>query len=68
MGEQPPYKKQKISLPTLKQILYLNCDICAEKVYNYKTCRNNFIHWCYDCLSVLMLNNMNNQEYTNFYS
>ena len=32
-------KKRKISLPRLKQILYLNCDICNEKVFNYKTCQ-----------------------------
>ena len=62
MEEQPPHKKQKISLPRLKPILYLICDICNEKVYDYKTCQNNCIY----CLSVLMLNIINNQEYTDF--
>ena len=47
---------------------YLICDICNEKVYDYKTCQNNCIYCSYDCLSVLMLNNMNNQEYTDFNS
>ena len=68
MEEQPPYKKRKISLPRLKEILYLNCDICGEKVYNYKTCQNNCIYCSYDCLSVLMLNVINNQENTDFNS
>ena len=31
MDEQPPYIKRKISLPRLKHILYLLCDICGEK-------------------------------------
>ena len=66
MEEQPPYKKRKISLLKLKAIPYLLCDICSEKVYNYKTCQNNCVYCSYDCLSVLMLNNMNNQENTNF--
>ena len=57
-----PNKKRKISLPTLKPVLYLICDICGEKMYDYKTCRNNCIYCSYDCLSVLMLNIMNNQE------
>ena len=68
MNDQPPNKKQKVSLPRLKQILYLNCDICGEKVYDYKTCQNNCIYCSYDCLSVLMLNIMNNQQYTDFNS
>ena len=68
MEEQPPYKKRKITLPRLKQILCLNCDICNEKVYDYKTCQNNCIYCSYDCLSVLMLNIINNQEYTDFNS
>ena len=71
MNDQPPNKKRKItldkiSLPRLKPILYLLCDICREKVYDYKTCQNNCIYCGYDCFSVLMLNNMNNQENTNF--
>ena len=42
MNDQPPNKKRKIildkiTLPRLKPILYLICDICGEKVYNYKT-------------------------------
>ena len=68
MEEQPPYKKQKISLPRLKQILYLNCDICGEKVHDYKTCQNNCIYCRYDCLGVLMLNSINNQVNTDFNS
>ena len=62
MEEQPPYKKRKITLPRLNPILYLICDICGEKVYNYKTCQTSWIYCRYDCFSVLMLNNMNNQE------
>ena len=34
---------QKLSLPRLKPILYLLCDICNEKVYNCKTCQNNWV-------------------------
>ena len=69
--DEPPTKKRKttlpkISLPRLQPILYLLCDVCREKVYDYKTCQNNCIY-C-SCLSVLMLNNMNNQEYTDFNS
>ena len=56
----------KISLPRLKPILYLICDICNEKVNDYQTCQNNCIYCSYDCLSALMLNIINNQEYTNF--
>ena len=63
---EPPVKKRKISLPRLQAIPYLLCDICNEKVYNYVTRQNNCIYCSYDCLSVLMLNNMNNQEYTDF--
>ena len=63
---EPPYKKRKISLPRLKPILYLICDICGEKVYDYKSCQNNCIYCNYDCLSVLMLNVINNQENTDF--
>ena len=68
---EPPSKKRKatlpkITLPSLKTVLYLICDIRGEKVYNYKTCQNNCIYCGYDCFSVLMLNNMNNQENTNF--
>ena len=42
MNDQPPNKKRKItldkiSLPRLKPILYLICDICGEKAYDYKT-------------------------------
>ena len=42
MNDQPPNKKgkitlDKISLPRLKPILYLICDICGEKVYDYKS-------------------------------
>ena len=66
MNDQPPYKKRKISLPRLKPILYLICDVCGEKVYNYKTCQNNCIYCSYDCLSVIMLNNMNNSGILNF--
>ena len=69
MNDQPPNKKRKISLdkislPRLKTILYLLCDICGERVYDYKTSKrqNDCIYCSYDCLSVLMLNNMNNQE------
>ena len=36
---EPPYKKRKISRSRLKPILYLICDICGEKVYDYKTCQ-----------------------------
>ena len=68
MEGQPPYKKRKISLPRLKQILYLLCDICGEEVYDCKTCQNNCTYCSYDCLSVLMLNIINNQEYTDFNS
>ena len=68
MNGQPQNKKRKVSLPRLKQILYLLCDICGGKVYDYKTCQNNCIYCSYDCLSVLMLNNMNNQENTDFNS
>ena len=67
MEEQPPYKKRKISLPRLKQILYLKCDICGEKVYNYKICQR-WVYCSYDCFSILMLTNMNNQENTDFNS
>ena len=63
---EPPNTKRKISLPRLKQILYLNCDICGEKLYSYKTCQNNCIYCSYDCLSVLMSNNMNNSAIPNF--
>ena len=66
MNDQPSCKKRKISLPILKQILYLNCDIWNEKVYNYKMCQNNCIYCSYDCLSVLMSNNMNNSAIPNF--
>ena len=71
MDDQPPNKKRKItldkiSLPRLNPILYLICDICGEKVYDYKICQNNCIYCSYDCLSVLMLNIINNQEYTDF--
>ena len=68
MNDQPPFKKRKISLPRLKPILCLMCDICNEKGHNFKTCQNNCIYCSYDCLSVLMLNNMNNQENTAFNS
>ena len=68
MNDQPPNKKRRISSPRLKPISYLICDICGEKVYDYKTCQNNCIYCSYDCLSVLMLNNMNIQEYTGFNS
>ena len=68
LWEQPPYKKRKISLPRLKQILFLICDIRGEKVYNYKTCQHNCVYCSYDCLSVLMLKNMNNQENTDFHN
>ena len=73
MNDQPPNKKRKItldkiSLPRLQAIPYLLCDICHEKVYEYKTCQNNCIYCSYDCLSVLMLNIMNNREYTDFNS
>ena len=63
---EPPYKKRKITLPRLKPILYLICDMCGEKVYNYKTCQNNCVYCSYDCLSVVMLNNTYNQENTDF--
>ena len=65
MEEQPPYKKRKISLPRLKQILYLKCDICGQKVYNYKTCQK-YIYCSCECFSVLMLNDMNKQENTSY--
>ena len=68
MNDQPPNKRRKISLPRLKPILCLFCDICNEKVYNYKTCQNNCGYCSNDCSSVLMLNNMNNQENTDFNS
>ena len=55
----------KISLPRLKPILYLLCDVCREKVYNYGICQK-YIYCSYGCFSILMLNDMNNQEYTNF--
>jgi len=66
--EELPTKKRKLSLslPKLKPILYLNCKICNEKVYQFKPCQNNWIYCSYDCLSVLMLNNMNNQENTTY--
>ena len=38
MNDQPPRKKitlNKISLPRLKPMLNLICDICKEKVYDY---------------------------------
>ena len=41
--EEPPNKKRKVSLPRLQSIPYLLCDICNEKVYDYKTCQNNCI-------------------------
>ena len=65
---EPSNKKRKVSLPRLKQILYLLCDICGEKVYDYKTSQNNCTYCSYDCLSVLMLNIINNQENTDFNS
>ena len=39
--------------------------MCGEKVYNYGICQK-YIYCSYDCFSILMLNDMNNQEYTNF--
>ena len=73
MEEQPSSKKRKItldkiSIPRLKPIPYLICDICGGKIYDYKTCQNNCIYCSYNCLSVLMLNSINNQEYTDFNS
>ena len=70
MEEQPPNKKRKItldkiSLPRLNQMLYLVCYVCREKVYNYGICQK-YVYCSYDCFSILMLADMNNQEYTNF--
>ena len=62
-----PTKKRKISLPRLQPILYLLCDICGEKVYNYGSCQR-WIYCSYDCLSVLLLNTINGQENTSFNS
>ena len=68
MNDQPPNKNRKVSLPRLKPILYLMCDICGEQVYNYNTCQNYYVYRSYDSLRVLMLNIMNNQENTDFNS
>ena len=62
------YDLDKISLPRLKPILYLNCEICSTKVYQFKSCQNNWMYCSYDCFSILMLNSINNQEYTDFNS
>ena len=68
MNDQSPNKKRKISLPRLQKVLYLICDICGEKVYDYKSCQNYCIYCSYDCFSILMLNIINNQENTDFNS
>ena len=65
--EEPPTKKRKFSLLRLQPILFLLCDVCREKVYNYKICQR-WVYCSYDCLSVLMLNSINNQENTDFNS
>ena len=43
MNDQPPNKKRKVSLPRLKPILYLLCDICREKYIIMVYVKNMFI-------------------------
>ena len=62
---EPPNKKQKIRLPRLKPILYLTCDICGEKLYNYGICQK-YIYCSYGCFGILMLNDIINTEHTKF--
>ena len=64
---EPPVKKRKISLPRLQAIPYLLCDICREKVYNYRICQK-YIYCSYACFSILMSHDIINTEHTDFNS
>ena len=62
---EPVNKKRKLTLPNIKSIPFMLCEICKIPVYNYGECQT-WIYCGYDCYSVLMLNYTIDNEYKSF--
>ena len=59
-------KKRKIQLAPIQKIQSLKCDICKEDVKHYGQCISAFIYCSEDCLHVLCLRQLNNNEKNSF--
>ena len=51
---EPATKKRKMNITHLQPIPFMLCEICKDKVYNYRECQT-WIYCGYDRLSVLLL-------------
>ena len=59
-------KKRKIKLAPIQKITSLKCDICKEDVKHYGQCVSAFVYCSEDCLHILCLRQLNNNEKTTF--
>ena len=59
-------KKRKIQLAPIKKITSLKCDICKDNVKHYGQCVSAFIYCSEECLEILCLRRLNNNEKNSF--
>lgn len=59
-------KRAKRSIPPLKPVTYLKCDICQTLVSCFGQCINAFVFCSQDCLEILTLRKLNEMRRTSF--